>query len=282
MPSLERLHAYLDTLVDRYEQPEFIADDPISIPHGFDDPRDQAVIGLYAALLAWGRRATVLNKMEDLCERMDYAPYRFVRDFDPQRDAAALEGFVHRTFQPEDAFWFTKNLSAALDRHGSVENLFADHLPDDEDAKAPLGAAIQGFSTTIHGIDPATPQRLRKHLAHPEAGSACKRLVMYLRWMVRSGPVDLGLWSRITPEQLMLPLDVHSGRQARALGLVGGRTSNDWKAVRRLTAVCRALDPSDPAKYDFAFFGVGAHDESLDARFTGDNALDGSSLPTPR
>jgi uncharacterized protein (TIGR02757 family) len=283
MPSLMALKSYLDTLVDRYEQTAFIDKDPISIPHGFDDPRDQEVIGLYAALLAWGRRETVLNKMAELCERMDYAPFRFVRDFDPERDAAALEGFVHRTFQPEDAFWFTKNLSAALERHGSVEGIFADHLPEaTDDAETALGPAIQGFSTTIYGIDPATPQRLRKHLARPEASSACKRLVMYLRWMVRPGPVDLGIWTRIAPEQLMLPLDVHSGRQARALGLLGGRKSNDWKAVRRLTTVCRAFDASDPAKYDFAFFGAGAYEESLDARFTGDNKLDRSSLPTPR
>jgi len=100
--------------------------------------------------------------------------------------------------------------------------------------------------------------------------------------MVRDGPVDLGIWSRIATDQLMLPLDVHSGRQARSLGLLGGRKSNDWKAVRRLTAVCRQFCASDPARYDFAFFGPGAHDESLDARFTGDNTVDGSSLPTPR
>jgi uncharacterized protein (TIGR02757 family) len=143
-------------------------------------------------------------------------------------------------------------------------------------------SAIQGFSTTILNAHPETPERLRKHLARPEAGSACKRLNMYLRWMVRDGPVDLGIWSRIQTDQLMLPLDVHSGRQARSLGLLGGRKSNDWKAVRRLTAVCREFCPSDPARYDFAFFGPGAHDESLDARFTGDNKLDGSSLPTLR
>lgn len=282
MPTLPALKSYLDGLVDTYEQPTFIAQDPISIPHGFDDPRDQEVIGLYAALLAWGRRQTVLNKMEDLCERMDYAPYDFVRSFDPEQDAAALDGFVHRTFQPEDAFWFTKNLSAALESHGTIENLFADAIPDDTDAPHGVKAAIQGLSTTILNIDPKTPERLRKHLARPEAGSACKRLNMYLRWMVRPGPVDLGIWSRIHPEQLMLPLDVHSGRQARALGLIGGRKSNDWKAVRQLTAACREMCPEDPCRYDFAFFGVGAHDESLDTRFTGDNKVDRSSLPTPR
>ena len=278
MPTVAELKAYLDGLVDRFEQPAFIADDPISIPHGFDDPRDQEVIGLYAALLAWGRRKTVLNKMEELCERMDYAPFRFVRDFDPARDAVALEGFKHRTFQPVDAFWFTRNLSTALARHGTVEHLFADHLPDDA---ADVGAAIQGFSTTILSIDSKTPERLRKHLARPEAGSACKRLNMYLRWMVRPGPVDLGIWTRITPNQLLLPLDVHAGRQARDLGFVE-RKSNDWKAVQHLTAACRRLAPNDPARYDFAFFGPGAHDVSLDARFTGDNSVDLSSSPTPR
>ena len=282
MPDLSDLKPYLDGLVDSYERPAFIAKDPISIPHAFDDPRDQEVIGVYAAILAWGRRETVLAKLEELCERMDYAPYDFVRSFEPERDAKALEGFVHRTFQPEDAFWFTKNLSAALKRHGTLENLFADAIPDDADPPEGVRHAIQGFSTTLHGIDPKTPQRLRKHLARPAAGSACKRLNMYLRWMVRPGPVDLGIWSRIRPDQLMLPLDVHSGRQARKLGLIGGRKSNDWKAVRKLTAACRAMCPSDPCRYDYAFFGVGAHDDSLDARFTGDNKLDGSSLPTPR
>jgi len=275
---LSALKAYLDRLVDRYEQPGFIPDDPISVPHAFDDPRDQEVIGLYAALLAWGRRATVLNKMEDLCERMDYAPYRFVRDFDDARDADALEGFVHRTFQPEDAFWFTRNLSRALAQHGTVEGIFADHL---EEKTPHVGPAIQGFSTTIMQAHPNTPRRLQKHLARPEAGSACKRLNMYLRWMVRPGPVDLGLWTRIAPDQLLLPLDVHSGRQARALGFVN-RKSNDWKAVQHLTDACRRLARNDPARYDFAFFGVGAYDEPLADEFTGGNKLDWSSLPTDR
>lgn len=327
MPDLRALKSYLDDLVDRYEDPSFIADDPVSVPHAFDDPRDQEVIGLYAALLAWGRRETVLNKMEELCERMDYAPYDFVRDFDPERDATALDGFVHRTFQPVDAFWFTRNLSAALDRHGTVENLFADHMPGHtsasdtsasdaspvnaspvdasshkktgresrsaneassservswpDDVPRHAGPAIQGFSTTVMAMDRETPQRLQKHLARPQAGSACKRLNMYLRWMVRPGPVDLGIWSRIRPDQLLLPLDVHAGRQARDLGLVS-RKSNDWKAVCRLTEACRLFDADDPARYDFAFFGVGAQDDSLDADFTGDNKLDRSSLPTPR
>ena len=276
MPSFEALRGYLDGLVARYEQPRFIADDPISIPHGFDDPRDQETIGLFAALLAWGRRATVLNKMADLCARMRYRPYAFVRDFDPTRDAACLDGFKHRTFQPTDALHMTRNLSMLVREHGTVERLFARHLePDAPD----VGPAIQGFSDALLSI-PGTPRRLRKHLARPNAGSACKRLAMYLRWMVRPGPVDFGIWTAIRPDQLVLPLDVHAGRQARALGLLD-RAQDDWKAVEALTARCRRLDPDDPARYDFAFFGVGAYGDALDERFTGPNRLSGStSSPT--
>ncbi|MEM6646194.1 MAG: TIGR02757 family protein [Bacteroidota bacterium] len=256
------LKSYLDGLVARYEQPAFIQDDPVSIPHGFYDPRDQEVIGLYAALLAWGQRRTILNKMAELCERMQYRPYRFVREFDEARDAAKLAGFKHRTFQPIDALWLTKSLSKALNEHGSIEAFFAQFLPADRD----LAAALQGFSETIVGHVAETPPRLRKHLARPGTGSACKRLVMYLRWMVRLGPVDLNLWTALTPADLALPLDVHSGRQARALGLLT-RKQDDWRAVAELTEACRRLDPADPARYDYALFGIGANGDPLDPAF---------------
>ena len=280
MATLPELQSYLDRLVDRYETTAFIEDDPISVPHAFDDPADQAVIGLYAALLAWGRRDVLLRKLEELCERMDYAPAQFVRSFEADRDAAALDGFVHRTFQPTDALWLTRNLSTALTRFGSLEALFRAHKPADPDG-SPVAAMLQGVSTTLLTLHDDTPERLRKHLARPEAGSACKRLNMYLRWMVRPGPVDFGIWDCLAPAELMLPVDVHVGRQARALGLLDRKT-NDWTAVRRLTAICRHFCEDDPARYDFAFFGVGAQDGSLDTRFTGDNSVDGSSLPTPR
>ena len=276
MPTHSDLKTYLDGLVARFEQPAFIQDDPIALPHGFDDPRDQEVIGLYAAILAWGRRATILKKMEDLCERMRYRPYRFVRDFDEGRDAPRLATFKHRTFQPIDALWFTKNLSEALRQHETVERLFAIHLPEDADD---VGAAIQGFSEAMMVMEPGTPARLRKHLARPVSGSACKRLCMYLRWMVRPGPVDLGIWPTIRPDQLVLPLDVHAGRQARALGMLT-RTANDWPAALELTHRCRLLRLDDPARYDYAFFGVGAYGVSLDERFTGANVVELTMSPT--
>lgn len=276
MPTLHELKTYLDALVGRFERPDFIADDPISIPHGFDDPRDREVIGFYAALLAWGRRATIMNKMAELCERMRYRPYRFVLDFDPARDAACLDGFKHRTFQPVDAQWLTSALSTVLRRHETMEAVFRHHLPADA---LHAGPALQGVSDTLFSVLPGTPARLRKHLPRPSTGSACKRMSMYLRWMVRPGPVDFGIWTQIRPDQLILPLDVHSGRQARALGLLS-RRQDDWRAALELTQNCRRLHAPDPARYDFAFFGAGAYGVSLDERFTGPNRLDVTALPT--
>lgn len=248
------LAAYLDDLVAKYETEAFIESDPISVPHGFEDPRDREVIGFYSAILAWGRRGTLLAKLESLCERMDYRPYDFVLGFDIERDSPRLDGFVHRTFQETDAVWLTHMLSMTLRRHGSLNAAFVHHLPPDA---LHVGPAIDGFVDELVALDRRAPHRVRKHLARPAAGSACKRLAMYLRWMVRSGPVDLGLWVGVSPSQLVLPLDVHSRRMMDRLGLTT-RRANDWRTVEEVTAHCRALCPEDPVRYDFAFYGPGA------------------------
>lgn len=257
------MKAYLDALVGALEQPDFIGTDPVSIPHGFDDPRDQEVIGLFAALLAWGRRETVLAKMAELCERMNYRPFQFVYDFEPGRDGPALAGFKHRTFQPVDALWMVQSLSELVRRPGGLEAVFARGLSGPTDD---VGPAIQRFSESVLTAVPGIPARTAKHLARPSTGSACKRLCMYLRWMVRPGPVDLGIWTAIKPHQLVLPLDVHAGRAARSLGLVT-RKANDWRAAMELTEACRVLSPDDPCRYDYAFFGTGVLGMPLDARF---------------
>ncbi len=253
--SAPELKTYLERLVKAFERPAFIQDDPIAVAHGFDDPRDQEVIGLYSALLAWGRRETVLTKMATLCDLMDWRPYEFVMHFDRGQLSDRLADFKHRTFQPLDAIWFTRNLSTLIMRWGSVEKIFAGHMSADSRDIAP---AIEGFSRSIMMASAETPARLRKHLARPRSGSACKRLCMYLRWMVRRPPVDLGIWTMIQPAQLVLPLDVHSGRQARALGMLT-RKADDWKSAIELTGRCREFCPEDPARYDYAFFGLGAY-----------------------
>ena len=257
--SLDALRDYLDPIVERYERIEFIDSDPISIAHGFDDPADREVIGFFSALLAWGRRDLLLRKLEELCERMRFRPYEFVLGFDAGRDSSSLSGFVHRTFNSDDAVWLCVALRRVIRRHGSLEKLFSSFI----DPKSPdLTPALEGLSRTLLQSHPEMPRRMRKHLARPSTGSACKRLCLYLRWMVRSGPVDLNVWTSIDKQWLLLPVDVHSGRQARAIGLLD-RNANDWKAVQELTRVCRELDRADPARYDFALFGTGAAGETL-------------------
>ena len=248
------LRRTLDALADRYERPAFIDDDPVSVPHAFDDPADQEIVGLFAALLAWGRRSVVLAKMADLVDRVDGRPHRFVRDFRAGRDGGRLDGFKHRTFSSADAVALTVALRATLETWGSLGALFASGVG----GAADVGPGIQRFSDTLLTVAPEAGVR-RKHLARPSTGSACKRLAMYARWMTRPGPVDLGLWRGVRPDQLVVPLDVHTGRQARRLGLLT-RRSDDWRAVQELTAACRALDPDDPARYDFALFGLGAYE----------------------
>jgi len=254
---LRTVRAWLDPIAARYETEQFIANDPVSVPHAFDDPIDQEIAGLFAALLAWGRRDTLLRKLHELMERMEYRPARFILDLKPT--SHALEGFRHRTFSSIDALGLSLSLQQVFREYGSLEGLFAQHWNHS------LATALTGFSNTLLAHVPGQPTRMRKHVARPSTGSACKRLVMFLRWMVRRGPVDLGLWrSSIGPEHLALPLDVHSGRQARAAHLLT-RQTNDWKAVMELTRMCRALRPHDPAFYDFAFFGTGSAGEELGA-----------------
>lgn len=248
------MRAFLDTLADRYERRAFLADDPVSVPHAFDDPADREVVGLFAAILAWGRRATILGKLADLTARMDFRPAAFVRGFDAGRDADRLAGFKHRTFNDGDAVALVRAVQAVLAEYGSLGALFASGLAETD---ATIGRAIQTFSDTLGSIVPQAPVRT-KHLARPSTGSACKRIAMYARWMTRPGPVDFGQWTGVRLDQLVVPLDVHTGRQARRLGLLT-RTQDDWRAAIELTDACRALHPSDPVRYDFALFGLGAY-----------------------
>ena len=268
------LKNYLESSVRRFENDAFIANDPIAIPHAYENRRDQEIIALYAALLAWGRRKTILKKMEELCKIMSYRPYQFVHNFQLDTDAEKLNSFVHRTFQSSDAIWLTNNISLILRKYGSLENAFNSFLTSDSDL---LENAIEGFSNILFTIDPRTPLRLRKHLARPSSGSACKRFCMYLRWMIRTGSVDLGIWSCVSKSQLILPLDVHSSKQARALGMLN-RNKNDWKAALELTKNCQFLSPEDPCRYDYAFFGLGVSDIPLDYALTGENRLNVTSL----
>jgi len=245
----------LNRSAQEYQKPKYIRFDPIAIPHGFDDPLDIEIIGLFAALLAWGQRKTTLSKLEDLCTRMHYSPANFVNTFDDNK-AKMLGGFKHRTFNSDDAVWICRNLSSLYTYHGSIESLFRSSISEDD---TNIGAGIEALSKFL-SQQPQTPLRLSKHLARPSKNSACKRLCMFARWMVRRGSFDLGVWEGIRTDQLVIPLDVHTGRQARKLGLLRRKT-NDWQAALELTTICKQIDPVDPVRFDFALFGIGAYAE---------------------
>lgn len=242
----------LDAAVRRYNCPDFIAHDPICIPHRFSRLQDREIMGFWTAMLAWGQRRTIIQSAESLIALMDDAPYDFILHHE-EKDRARFLNFKHRTFQPTDTLWFLAFFQDYYRKHPSLEEAFAAHLPP----HAPdVEKALAGFHHQFFD-HPDAPARTRKHVATPERGSTCKRLNMFLRWMVRAddGGVDFGDWHTIQPSQLFIPLDVHVERVARQMRLLQ-RPQTDWKAVRELTALLRSFDENDPVKYDFALFGI--------------------------
>jgi len=243
----------LRSAVAAWNNPDFIASDPISVPHRFSKLQDREIMGFWAATLAWGQRKTIINSALRLAELMDYAPHDFILHHEEQ-DRARFADFKHRTFQYTDTIWFLHWLQDYYRREESLETAFSRHLlPGDITTER----ALAGFHDSFFD-HPYAPERTRKHVATPVRGSTCKRLNMFLRWMVRKDDkgVDFGVWNRIRPAQLLVPLDVHVDRVARHLGLLH-RPQTDWQAVLELTDNLRQFDPEDPVKFDFALFGMG-------------------------
>lgn len=253
-----QLKDFLNTKVVQYEQPVFIKDDPISIPHRFTKKQDREIAGFFAAILAWGNRKSIINSCDRLLMWMDNAPYDFIMNFE-ENDLAPFMHFAHRTFNAIDLFHFLDYLKFhfRFSKELSLETAFTKHLqPGDEN----IENALIGFHSSFfdHKIFENYPERTRKHIATPAKKSACKRLNMFLRWMVRSNTqgVDFGLWKDISPSQLVCPLDLHVARVARHFKLLL-RPNNDWMAALKLTGNLKLLDDKDPVKYDYALFGLG-------------------------
>lgn len=249
---LLKLKPELDALVSRIEKLEFIDDDPIQFMYAFEDKNDKELAGFFSAIMAWGRRDIVISKVDDLLKRMNYKPAEFILNFS-ESNVPKLDGFKHRTFKPIDIYWLIKTLQAILQKYQTFEGFWEMCYLKSKKLDREL---IAVFHEEFFAVHPETPQRTRKHISNSEKNSSCKRLYMYLRWCLRTGPVDLNTMSFMPTSELMIPLDVHVARQARLLGLLK-RKQNDWKAVQELTEKLRLLDPDDPAKYDFALFGLG-------------------------
>lgn len=252
MTDIRELKELLDEKVALYNQPSFIEKDPVCIPHLFSKKQDIEISGLFAAVLAWGNRTSIINSCTKIIKSMDNAPYDFIINHQ-ETDLKRFFHFAHRTFNTTDLLYFIEFLTYHYRQHDSLEAAFTNGrryaYPD-------VKQALIDFHNYFFSIE--HPERTVKHIATPQRNSACKRLNMYLRWMVRKDKcgVDFGIWKKIIPAQLVCPLDVHVARVAHRLGLLETDKA-DWKNAEKLTILLRQLNPADPAIYDYALFGLG-------------------------
>ncbi len=245
----------LDQKYRQYNKLSFIEKDPIVIPHQYTKQQDIEIAAFFAAIFAWGNRTTIINKSKELFKRMDEAPFDFCLHHKP-KDLRKIVGFVHRTFNDTDALYCIEFMKHHFTRSNSLETAFFTQQLTGEKIKT-VELALTHFQEYFMSLEHA-PRRTQKHIASPTSGSTCKRLNMFLRWMVRKDKqgVDFGLWKTISPSDLIMPIDVHVARVSRSLGILQ-RPQTDWLAALELTNFCRSLDPKDPVKYDFALFSLG-------------------------
>jgi uncharacterized protein (TIGR02757 family) len=251
-PAIKQL---LDQKVKQYNHIDFIEKDPISIPHLFTKQQDIEIAAFFAAIFAWGNRTTIIQKSKELLERMDNAPFEFCTQHQPA-DLKKLMGFAHRTFKDTDLLYCIAFFKQHYTTQKSLETAFFIDQQSGKKIKT-VEAGLVHFKNYFFSLEEA-PDRTKKHIASPENGSTCKRLNMFLRWMVRKDQhgVDFGLWKSISPADLIIPIDVHVARVSRAFGLIA-RPQIDWLTALELTDYCRTLDARDPVKYDFALFSLG-------------------------
>ncbi|HWD89174.1 MAG TPA: TIGR02757 family protein [Mucilaginibacter sp.] len=248
---IENLKSFLDSKVAQYNRPQFIKNDPVSIPHLFSKKQDIEIMGLWAATLAWGQRVTIINKCKELISLMDGAPYDFIMNHE-EPDLKKLLRFKHRTFNDIDTLYFISFFRYYYQNHESLEDGFISNGP-----VIGVEESLNHFREYFFSL-PDHPGRTMKHVSSPLQKSTCKRLNMFLRWMVRKDNcgVDFGIWNKLKPADLICPCDLHVDRVARKLKLIT-RKQTDWQTAVELTERLREFDSSDPVKYDFALFGLG-------------------------
>jgi uncharacterized protein (TIGR02757 family) len=255
MPSTNELHDFLETKYRQYCTTAFIESDPISIPHLFTKKEDREIAGFLTATIAWGQRKTLIKNARQLMLWMDDDPHRFIMQC-TSTDLKPFKKFIHRTFNGSDCIIFLKSLQYIYQKDNDLQILFEKAFQQEGTMMPAISSVRNKFfysKSNMHAL---------KHFADPLSGSAAKRINMFLRWMVRQDKygVDFGIWKSIPPSALICPLDVHSGRVARKLGLLN-RKQDDAKAALVLTEELKLFDPNDPAKYDFALFGLGVFEK---------------------
>ena len=255
--SREEMRELLERLHDRYNNESFIEADPISVPHSFTRPVDREIAGFLAATIAWGNRRAIVQSAHRMMRYMDNAPEDFVRNA-TETDMEYLRTYVHRTFNGVDFQDFVRGLRHIITEWGSVGNYFETRYEEHGDLRPVFSDFRRDFFAAEHDA------HCEKHLSSIDKGAACKRLCMYLRWFVRHDDrgVDFGMWRRIPMSALYMPLDIHTGRMGRNLGLLN-RKQSDWKAVEELTASLREFHADDPVRYDYSLFGLGISGDDI-------------------
>jgi len=252
---------FLDSLVKKYETPDFIKDDPVQFPHRFSDNADIEISGLISSCLAYGKRTKIIEDVDIVHKLMNNKPAEFVRNFDYERDLKYFLDFRHRYTAGTDVALLIHVIGQVLSEYDSLENVFMTNYSDDDINIKP---ALTGFVNILKSFIPDNIENfsgLNYLLPSPEKGSACKRLNLFLKWMVRSGPVDLNIWKKVSTDKLIMPLDIHVSKLSRKLNLTA-RKPDDWKTAEEITENLKMFDPNDPVKYDFAIFGLGITGDS--------------------
>jgi uncharacterized protein (TIGR02757 family) len=251
----QELKWMLEEAYGQFARPDFIDNDPIKIPKRFSSKEDIEIAGFLTATIAWGQRISIIKSANRLMALMDEAPHDFIVNHEA-KDRKRFKGFVHRTFNADDAMFFMASLQHIYTKKQGLESAFSS--PEATSNFERLSRFHELFFSIEH-LD-----RSKKHVSNPVKGSSAKRLNMFLRWMVRSSKegIDFGIWKSISASELMIPLDVHTGNVARKLGLLT-RKQDDWKAVNELTQRLTNFDANDPVRYDLALFGMGVNGAPL-------------------
>jgi uncharacterized protein (TIGR02757 family) len=261
----DELKNTLEALYSNRSQ-QHLANDPLSFCHRFDAPEDREVAGLIASSFAYGNVKIILRNLESIFSRIGTSPRRFVERFDPEEGTGRFAGFKHRFNDSRDLCALLYAIRLMISDSGSIENFFCKgYDPGDDDvsdALAGFSSAVQAFNYTPVFRTPSPPEKSYFNFLFPspESGSACKRLCMYLRWMIRPADgIDLGIWKSIPPAKLIIPVDAHIQRICRLLGFTA-RKQADWKMAQEITTQLRRFDPLDPVKYDFSICHLGISD----------------------
>lgn len=251
---LRELKKILEKKVGEYNRPSFIENDPIQIPHRFSKKEDIEIAAFFAAIFAWGNRKIIISKTNALMALMQQSPYEFIMQAS-KKEIAQLQFFKHRTFNGDDILFFISFLKAHYKKHKSLEDAFFIH-----EKLFPSENKMYSYLAAFHHYVFSFPHlaRSEKHISTPLKNAACKRINMYLRWMVRKDKqhVDFGIWKKIKTEDLIIPMDIHVTKVAYNLGLIPNEKAN-WKNAVILSNILKKINPQDPLVYDYALFGMG-------------------------